>query len=195
VDLDVRVEIPGGGTSRWLYEDLLLLGACSFTGQITEVRINSPRERHLAVLGEYHGRAVYTGFDAVAGYGGFRFHIYNRGDLPGYGTPEVMELFLSEAGAAAEVGTLGVVPARPGYLILTRPNPFHDPRRPAMTGTRILDYRYQAAIQGNRVAGNFDLVAFDTRRMAGSLSLPLELAGNQLLFEAEFDAGMGCEMH
>jgi len=195
VDLDVAVEIPGGGISRWLYEDLLLMGACSFTGRITEIRIDRPRERHLAALGEYHGRAVYTGFDPVAGYGGLRFHIYNRGDAPGYGTPEVTEFFLSEAGAAAEVGTLGVVPARPGYLTLTRPNPLHDPGRPSMTGTRILDYRYQAAIRGNRVAGSFDLVAFDERRMAGSLSLPLELAGNQLLFEAEFDAGLRCEIH
>lgn len=189
VDLDVRVDIPGGGTSRWLYEDLLLLEACSFVGRISEERIDSPRERHLGALGEYHGRAVYTGD------GGLFLHIYNRGDAPGYGTPEVMEFFMSEVGAAAEVGTLGVVPARPGYLDLTRENPFHDPRRPSMTGTRFLEFRYQAALQRNRVAGRFELVAFDDRRMAGSLSLPLELAGNRLLFEAEFDAGLRCEIY
>ena len=189
VDLDVRVEIPGGGISRWLYEDLLLMGSCSFSGRITEVRMNGPRERLLAVVGEYHGRAVYVG------EGRLFLHIYNRGDLPSYGSPEVMEFFMYQAGAAAEVGTLGVVPARPGSLSLTRENPFHNPRRPSVTGTRIIEPSFNVGLQGVRAAGNFDLVAFDPTRMAGSLSLPLELAGNQFLFEAEFDAGLRCEIH
>lgn len=189
VDLDVRVEIPGGGISRWLYEDLLLLGGCSFAGVISERRIRQPRERLLAVLGEYHGRAVY------AGEGRLFLSIYNRGDAPGYGTSEVIDLFMYQAGAAAEVGTLGVVPAQPGQLVLARSNPFHDPRRPAETGPRILEpSSFQVAIEENRVAGSFDLVAFDPTRMAGSFSLPLELAGNQFLFEAEFDAGLRCQI-
>lgn len=188
VDLDVRVEIPGGGTSRWLYEDLLLVGACSFAGRISEIRLQSPRQRHLAILGEYHGRAVHDG------HGSLTLHIFNRGDAPGYGTPDVTEFHLTEVEAGAEVGTLGSVPAQPGYLIVARSNPFHDPRRPS-NGTRFLDYRYQAGIRGNQVSGSFDLVAFDPMRMAGSLALPLELAGNQLLFEADFDAGLRCEIH
>jgi hypothetical protein len=189
VDLDVAVEIPGGGISRWLYEDLLLMGGCSFAGRISEVRIRQPRERLLAVLGEYHGRAVYVG------EGRLFLSIYNRGDAPGYGTPEVIELFMQQAGAAAEVGTLGVVPAQPGQLVLARPNPFHNPSRLAETGPRILEpSSFQVAMLDNRVAGSFDLTTFDATRMAGSFSLPLELAGNQFLFDAEFDAGLRCEI-
>jgi hypothetical protein len=74
VDLDVAVEIPGGGISRWLYEDLLLVGACSFTGRITEIRIPAPRARFLAAVGEYYGHAINYGDGALT------FRIENRAD-------------------------------------------------------------------------------------------------------------------
>jgi len=184
VDLDVRVEIPGGGISRWLYEDLLLMGACSFTGRITEIRIAPPRARFLAAVGEYHGLAINYGDGALT------FRIENRPDRDrSGGSPDVRSFTLEEIRPAAPVGALGRVPATAGgYVIVVRDNPHHDPRR-TWNSTAIMNTRFLAGTMRPRDPGEFDLRVFTEDRLAGSLRIPLELAGTQLLFEAEFDAG------
>ena len=182
VDLDVRVEIPGGGTSRWLYEDLLLLGACSFTGRITEIRIPAPRERFLAAVGEYYGHAIHYRD------GSLTFRIENRPDADTRrGSPEVRSFtFVSRPNAP--VGTLGRAPAHGGHATIERDNPHHDPRR-TWNSTPIMNARFDSGTMRPRDPGEFDLHVFTDDRVAGSLRIPMELAGTQLLLEAEFDAG------
>jgi len=182
VDLDVRVEIPGGGISRWLYEDLLLVGACSFTGRITEIRIQPPRARFLAAVGEYHGLAINYGDGALT------FRIENRPDRDtSGGSPEVRSFTLVMR-PVAPVGTLGPTPAHGGHVTIVRDNPHHDPRRTG-DSTPIMNARFDSGTVRPRDPGEFNLHVFTDDRMAGSLRIPLELAGTQLLFEAEFDAG------
>jgi hypothetical protein len=188
VDLDVRAEIPGGGITRWLYEDLLLLGGCSFVGRIAEIRIPSPRERFLAAMGEYSGHAVSWDGSALT------FRIRNREEGPRFGTPEVMELQmelrLARPPGSPEDGPLGPGrhPVGMGNLILTRDNPFHDPAR-TWRSTPVLDVNLLAGLQRPRDPGHVELYAGSRERLAGSMRVPLEIAGAQFLFEGEFDAG------
>ena len=182
VDLDVAVEIPGGGISRWLYEDLLLVGACSFTGRMIEIRIPEPRERFLAAVGEYYGHAS-------SGNGLLTFRIENRPDRDTRsGSPDVRS-FTFVTGPAAPVGTLGQVPAYGSHHVtIVRDNPYHNPRR-AWNSTPIMNTHFSAGLLRPQDSGEFDLHVFTEDRLAGSLRLHVELAGARLLFEAEFDAG------
>lgn len=182
VDLDVAVEIPGGGISRWLYEDLLLVGACSFTGRITEIRIPAPRERFLAAVGEYYGHAIHYRD------GSLTFRIENRPDSrTTAGSPDVRSFtFVSRPNAP--VGSLGRAPAHGGHAVIERDNPHHDPRR-TWNSTPIMNARFDSGTMRPSDPGEFNLHVFTEDRIAGSLRIPLELAGTQLLFEAEFDAG------
>ncbi len=52
-----------------------------------------------------------------------------------------------------------------------------------------MNARFDSGTIRPRDPGEFNLHVFTEDRMAASLRIPLELAGTQLLFEAEFDAG------
>lgn len=185
VDLDVRVEIPGGGISRWLYEDLLLMGPCSFFGRITEIRIPEPRERFQAMLGDYQGRAV------VDRDGSLELTIENRGNpRTDHGTREVTEFrFTMGAGHVdADTRATGRFPVQAAMIDLERPNPFHNPAR-TNRSTPVLFTRFASPILRPRTEGEVEVRTFTPTRMAGSLRVPFEVSGVQGLFEAEFDAG------
>jgi hypothetical protein len=170
VDLDVRVEIPGGGISRWLYEDLLLLGACSFTGRMTEIRIPAPRQWHVPALGEYYGHAI------THGDGSLTLQIENWPETPRkVGSPEVDSFRFETSQPAAPLGTLGRVPATGGSVLIFRDD--------------LLLNRFHTGIMRTGETGEFDLRVFREDRVAGALRIPLEAGDVQLLFEAEFDAG------
>jgi len=170
VDLDVRVEIPGGGISRWLYEDLLLMGSCSFTGRITEVRIPAPREWHIPAVGEYFGHAI------TYGDGDLSLLIENWPDAPRKkGSPEVKSFRFETSRPAAPLGTVGRVPATGGWAQIVRDN--------------LLITRFDTGTLRTGESGEFDLRVSTEDRVAGSLRIPLESGGVQLLFEADFDAG------
>lgn len=184
VDLDVRVEIPGGGISRWLYEDLLLMGTCSFFGRITEIRIPEPRERFLAMVGDYQGRAVMTRD------GSLELTIENRGNpRSDHGTREVTEFrFTMGAGQLDADRGPGRFPIGAAMIDLERSNPFHNPAR-TNRSTPTLFTRFASPVARPRMEGEVEVETFTPVRMAGSLRVPFEVSGVQGLFEAQFDAG------
>lgn len=86
------------------------------------------------------------------------------------------------------MGTLGQVPATDGgYVIIVRDNPHHNPQR-AWNSTAIMNTRFYTGTMRPRDSGEFDLTVYTERHLAGSLRVPVELSGTQLLFEVDFDA-------
>lgn len=101
---------------------------------------------------------------------------------------DVRSFLLEEIRPAAPVGTLGQVPATDGgYVIIVRDNPHHNPQR-AWNSTAIMNTRFYTGTMRPRDSGEFDLTVYTERHLAGSLRVPLELSGTQLLFEVDFDA-------
>ena len=191
VELDVRVEAPGGGFSRWLYPDLLLLGACSFAGTLTEVRIPQPRERYLAAVGAYEGRATFDESGRLV------LTIENQGRPDrDHGTPEVTEFTLTVNPRQTPAGPAsGQLPLASAQLQLSRPNPFHDPRRTnRSTETLFTSFDYDPrqddrAGPGGVRSGVLDLESMGTGAMLGRIRIPLSRRDASLTFEGVFNAG------
>lgn len=187
VDLDVRVEAPGGGYSRWLYTDLLLLGACSFAGALTEVRVPEPRERYLAAVGPYEGRAIFEDGGRVV------LTIENQG-RPGrdHGTPEVTEFTLTvNPREAVTAPTPGPAPLASAALQLSRPNPFHNPARTnRSTETLFTSFDYDPRQDDRRgPAGVVEVEWLGTGYMVGRVRIDLSRRDAALRFEGVFNAG------
>jgi len=190
VNLDVRVEIPGGGISRWLYEDLLLLSRCSFVGRVTEIRINNPRERLLATLGAYQGRAI------VERNGNLRLTVEHTGNpRTDHGAPaEVTDFSVQMQFPAAldpdETGRrpVGHVQLPAGVLQVRRPNPHHNPAKPQNSQDPMWAV-FDSPIMRPAMFASMEISAFTATRMAGSLRAPFESPQSRVLFEGVFDAG------
>jgi len=190
-DLDVRVEIPGGGISRWLYEDLLLVGSCSFAGTIREVRFPAPRERWAAMAGDYWGRATFDGS------GRLQLTIENLGDpRRDHGTPEVDQFTLAVTSADPDRLPDPLQPYRvAGALLdLTRPNRLHNQAR-SWNSTETLFTRFdydprQDAATGGAGPATLRVLAAGPGRMAGTVDLFLRRGDAVVRFEGAFDAGL-----
>lgn len=187
VDLDVRVEAPGGGFSRWLYTDLLLLGACSFAGTLTEVRIPEPRERYLAAVGPYEGRAIFEEGGRVV------LTIENLG-RPGrdHGTPEVTEFTLTvNPREAVTAPTPAPAPLASAALQLSRPNPFHNPARTNRSAeTLFTSFDYDPRQDDRRgPAAVVEVEWLGTGSMVGRVRIDLSRRDASLRFEGVFNAG------